>query len=110
MTKKEQFGLSFHYRIDPRGMKKPQCTSKTVNANSHLTLLNFLDFEETESLIDDIERAQGGLQYDQYPSSDSYDFIEIYLNYPNVTIDGVLTVSMIDFKELLKEWQVFLRQ
>ena len=111
MTKREEYGLSFYKWKDiETGKLYPICKREKVGSLSNLQLLSRLDSTDTQILIDEIFKAQANLPYDNFPSSDSYEDILIEYNYPNVIIDGIFTISMNDFRELLEEWKNFIQQ
>lgn len=112
LTKRAQYGLSFQYWVSPDTQKrKPECKSAEINLFSHLALLlTLLDRDDVEDLLSESNKAVSGHYIDEYPCSDSYSFVEIRLHYPEVTIDGRLTIPMTDFITLLEEWDSFLKQ
>lgn len=112
LTKRAQYGLSFEYRVSPvTQRRKPDCRTAEVNLFSQLAfLLNLLDREDVKDLLDESNKAVAGHYIDEYPSSDSYSFVEIRLHFPQVTINERLTIPMTDFIALLEEWDSFLKQ
>ena len=82
--------------------------SRQINEFSVFQFIGRLNSGECQFLIEEIEKAENGFQYDNLPTSDSYEDIRVNYVFPNVIIDDILTVSMSDFKELLQEWLTFI--
>lgn len=105
-----RYGLTFTY-ISNLGVigGRPRCIPKERHQYTCLYFLDWLDTRHVEYLLDELNKAMGGLVYDDYPSSDLY-MEEIWLHYPSVTIADHLTIPMVDFKDLLEEWGAFITQ
>jgi hypothetical protein len=109
MSKREQYGLSFYKWTDVKSGKIHYiCKREEVGPFSELQILSRLDVEDSQFLIDEINKAQQGLDYDDIPTSDSIEDILIEYSSPNVSINQILTITMPDFKELLEEWILFI--
>ena len=109
MTKREQYGLTFSKWVEPTSQKIYNlCSRDEVGVYSHLTFIRYISIGEATSLIDEITNALNGEYYDDCPSSDGYADISLELSVPNVIIQEELTVSMLDFKQLLEEWIDFI--
>ncbi len=109
LTKREKYGLTFTKWVDPTSQKIYNiCRRDEVDIYSHLVFIDQLDLSELNSIIDEITKAINGDDYNDLPTSDSYENISLELVFPNVIIEEDLTVSMEDFKELLLEWIDFI--
>jgi hypothetical protein len=109
LTKREQFGLTFSKWVEPTSQKIYNlCRRDEVGIYSYLVFIDKLDLSELNSIIDEITKAINGDLYDFFPSSDSYENVSLELTFPNVIIEEKLTVSMLDFKQLLEEWIDFI--
>jgi hypothetical protein len=109
LTKREQYGLTFTKWIEPESNELYNiCSRNEVGVYSHLTFIRYLNVGELNAIIEEITNAQNGKIYDNLPSSDSYEDVSLELSFPNVIIENDLTVSMLDFKELLLEWIDFI--
>jgi hypothetical protein len=111
MTKREQFELTF-YKVPSNfdGRIINVCKKEgAVNSNNSLQLIGQLDKHETESFIDELNKALSGRYYEEYFTSDSVEHESIELKYPNVIIgENDITISMEDMKGLLQEWCDFI--
>jgi hypothetical protein len=109
MTKREEYGLTFSKWVEPTNQKIYNlCRRDEVGIYSHLVFIDQLDLSELNSIIDEIKKAINGEDYNDLPTSDSYENISLELIFPNVIIEEDLTISMEDFKELLLEWIDFI--
>jgi hypothetical protein len=108
MTKQEQYGLTFYNWVSPEnGNRRPMCRQDVIDDFSFLQVINYFSINETKFLIEELEKAINGEQYDNYPSSQSFDDLWMELHYPNVHIFETDVIPMTDFKELLEEWLSF---
>ncbi|NTE00502.1 hypothetical protein G6M26_23420 [Agrobacterium tumefaciens] len=111
MPKKEHYGLEFtkqklsngeiFYRVDQK-----------LNGNINNVILNFiyrLNEHQTKSFINDLNRCiSSQANVDEGFFSDSVEDMEILYQYPNVDINDILKLPMVDLKEILEEWLEFI--
>ncbi|RQO69641.1 hypothetical protein DBR43_16350 [Pedobacter sp. KBW06] len=110
MTKREQYGLTFSHWVSPgNGQRTPMCRKDVIDDFSFLQVINYFSINETKFLIEELEKAINGEQYDNYPSSQLFDDLWMELHHPNVHIYETDVIPMTDFKELLEEWLCFLQ-
>ena len=95
--------------IEPRGRGRGTIQSANdLHENDFLSSIQDIHIGECEYLIEELDKAQQGKQYEQYPSFDWAD-LDIELNYPNVQLYDVI-IPITEFKLLLLEWIDFNRK
>lgn len=113
MAKQEQYKLNF-IKINYEGNKVyHRCNMIQTNQES-LALSELLNYigKYPEGLIDEIDNAQSGQDFDEIYSFDTApgDF-GLKILPPNAIIEQMgysYTISLIDLKELLEEWRYYL--
>ncbi len=109
MTRREFFGLRFYKTPDPiDGRIRSICTRDVVHVYSYLTFITHMDNVETQSLLNEIDKAINGQPYDVDYVSDNTGASSIHLAPPNIIIDSTCSVSLQDMKGLLTEWLAFI--
>jgi hypothetical protein len=110
MNKKEQYSLIFFKRIRPDGKLRADLRVENTDNSTILNLLGYLDENATVGFIDDLEsciyskrNVDEGFQFDHFGDTD------VLYKYPNVTFGTLYSIPMIDLKEILEEWLVFLK-
>lgn len=108
MTKREFFGLNFYRIKTTLGRYKNICKREVVGEFSSLQIIAQLERIEIEALLSEIEQAIVGGYYEDYFNSDGTSADEIRIIPPNIIINQVCTVSLVDMKALLNEWLNFI--
>jgi hypothetical protein len=111
MTKREEYGLTF-YKVNKVGLTFNICQQTVPNwsENNILTFLSHIDAHETKSFIDDLEKCINyNTNVDEGFFSDGVENMTIIYSYPNVVLEGILTIPMYDLKLLLEEWLDFMQ-
>jgi hypothetical protein len=113
MTKREEFGLTFEKKVVEGNVHFSCKRHGIVNDLNYLQFLTFLTIGETDDLIDEINLAQTGGNYNENPTSDGYAHYHLRIsdtifkvgNYPG---GPSISVSLEDIKQLLMEWKEFI--
>ena len=108
MSKLKQYGFQLQNRLTDRGDKSILYKEVPGGPNSALHFVSGLSKHETESFIYDLDKSlnlQGNA--DEGFFSDNVEDIDILYQYPNINIDDVLILPMIDMREILNEWLNF---
>ena len=112
MTKREEFELTFK-KSTLGGVLFYDCYGNSQNNQSLLiaTTLDGYNKIEVETLLEEIELAETGGEYEEFYQPDSLGgSFRILIYPPNVHIaNGEFTISLQSLKELLKEWLEFLK-
>ncbi|RYX81614.1 hypothetical protein EON73_04710 [bacterium] len=110
MSIQSQYGLSFNKTMNSNGDLIPFVSQiNRIGYNSVLTLISLINIQECQSFIRDLDRCineKGNI--DEGFFSDSVENRTILYNYPNVIIDDLFTIPMVDLKHLLGEWLSFI--
>jgi len=103
----EKYGITF-YAGETNGYKFNSCRFSNFNY-VNLSFVSCLSTNDCNGLIDDLQWSviSGGNVDDRF-SSDSVEDIVIAYQYPNVEIDNVLTIPMIDLLQIVQEWKAFI--
>ncbi len=110
MTKREQYGLIFEKR-DIKGIGIFYSAEQKIPGDDYsvLTYIDRLSVPEVEGFIEDLNISLNqGSNYDDGYSSNSIEDISIMYDYPNVNIEDILIISMVDMRDLLIEWLDFI--
>ena len=110
MSKLSKYTLQFVRRKLNNGKVVPNAI-QTINGsdNSVLSFINGLDKHDTMSFINDLKDCINiNGNRDEGFFSDSVEHISILYQYPNVNIDDILVLPMVDLKEILEEWLEFI--
>ena len=109
MKQENKYKLNFYKkRID--GNVYSVCDQIISNSDfSVLTFINSLSVVEIQGFIEQLKECiesknNGNIGFE----SDGVEHMSIKYFYPDVDIDGVLKIPMIDLKELLEEWLNFI--
>lgn len=110
MTKREQYGLIFDkMQVEGFGIRDFIRQRNPGGSNGILIYIGRLDEEETKAFINDMNQSLNlGRNYDDGFLTDSVEHLTITYEYPNVKWDNILTISMIDLRDLLIEWLDFI--
>ncbi|MEO3406226.1 hypothetical protein AAFN85_20095 [Mucilaginibacter sp. CAU 1740] len=109
MSLKDKYQIDFIK--DERKVKPNICVQKNPGhyENSHLHFLDLLDANECRGFIYDLDSCiDGQSNVDEGFRSDSVDNQDIRYCYPNVVINDILTIPMVDMRGLLQEWLDFI--
>lgn len=110
MTKQELYKLNFEkLNIKDWGIRYG-CTSysNNVTGSSQLaSLLDTLSDREPDYLLEEINLALSGGDYEEYYSPDMSGVESVRISPPNAIINDDFSISLIDLKELLEEWIEF---
>ncbi|MDV6169420.1 hypothetical protein R1T16_13375 [Flavobacterium sp. DG1-102-2] len=109
MSKSTEYNLRF-YKTNVDGKIYNICSHHgTVDSKSNLIFLTHLDYDDTMSFLNDLQLSVNSeSNADEGFDSSSIEHISIKYEYPNVNIDDILILPMIDFIELLTEWKNFI--
>ncbi len=109
MSKREQFDLTFYKKLFD-GQIYYECSSNHHhNDYSSLCFISRLSKFESVSLRNDLKQCiDFETNVDEGFFSDSVEDRSIIYQFPNVNIDDILIISMLDLKELLDEWHIFI--
>lgn len=112
MTIKEQYKLIFS-KMKMEGFSDSfMCTgSSYVNGSLQLaTLLRALSDKEPDGLLEEVNLALTGGDYEEYYSIDMSSVDTIRMIPPNAIINNSFSISLIDLKQILEEWIYFINQ
>lgn len=110
MTKREQYGLCFYKMNWPDGTIHPQLKVEKQDNSLMLNLINYLDENETVGFLFDLERCiDSKRNVDEGFQSDYFCDIDVLYQYPDVNFSNLYSIPMVDLKEILEEWLVFIR-
>ena len=109
MTKREQYGLSFINWVNPidKTVNKV-CKRENVNTYSELQIISRLSIHEIQSLLQNIQNAIKGEYYEEIYSSERTDDTSVEIHPPNVIINEIYSIPLIDIRDLLQEWLAFI--
>lgn len=113
MTKREEFGLTFEKKVVEGNVHFSCKRQGLVNDFDYLQFLTFLNSGETDDLIEEINLAQTGENYNQYPISEGYSHYHLIISETNFIVGHYpggpsISVSLEDIKQLLLEWKGFI--
>lgn len=112
MSKKDEYGLKF-IKISSNG-NIGYCVRKNdiVDKNNLLQFLSYLNLSSTELLLREINyylTSSSNVNLEVYDSM-ALEHIDLQISYPNFIIDGQPdTFPLVDVRDLLQEWLVFLQ-
>lgn len=111
MTKREQYGLSFINWVNPidKTVKKV-CRRENINTYSELQIIDRLSIYEIQSLLQSMQNAINGEYYEEIYSSERIDDQSVEIHPPNVIINEICIIPLIDMRDLLLEWITFMNQ
>ncbi len=113
MSKKDQYGLEF-LKITISGITSYNCRriNGIVDQNNDLQFISDLDISSTEFLLREVNsflNAPPDLTWTNYESM-VLEHIELTIEFPNFRIgERPYTFPLIDIRDLLQEWLVFLQ-
>ncbi|MGE8528089.1 MULTISPECIES: hypothetical protein [Chryseobacterium] len=110
MTQKQKYSLEFVK------IKHPEFSDSYIsNSSSNIPgsgilsdLLTILSNREPQYLLDEINLALNGGNYEEYYTPDGGISGSIKISPPNVSINGFI-IKLSDLKQLLQEWIVFIK-
>ena len=111
MLMREKYGLLFNkIKSDNNKMTTSLVTQKVPGGNnSVLVFMYSIDEHECKSFIYDLNYCLNNKEnIDDGFVSDGVEYMKILYEYPNVNLDDILLIPMIDMKVLLEEWLAFL--
>jgi len=109
MSKKEQYGLEF-IKMTANGISGYNClrVNGIIDSNNSLQFLNFLDLEDTQRMIAEIDSHLNGNQLGL--NVQFFEHIELEFIGNHLKIDErTYTFPLIDIRDLLLEWLEFLQ-
>ena len=110
MSKRETYNLKFYKKVI-ENINYNICVQEGNGGEDYsvLTFLGNLSIQESQSFANDLALClNSGGNIDEGFFSDSIEHISITYEYPNVNIDDILLISMLDMKSLLTEWIDFI--
>lgn len=111
MTKREQYKLNFEKLKIDNSYYRYGCVSSNTTINGSPQLANLLDVlsdREPDGLLEEVNLALTGGDYEEYYSPDMSSVDNIKITPPNAVINNSFTISLIDLKKLLQEWIAFI--
>jgi hypothetical protein len=112
MSKRVEYQLEFT-KIQLQGKIYDDCTRNTPeHKTSYLgQFMSTLYVEEIDGLIEEIEAAQNGLYFEEFPQSEGYEHCEVQIIPPNFLFGPSACLSdeipLEDMRLLLLEWKEF---
>lgn len=109
MTKREKYGLDFSKWVNPvdKTVKKV-CRREKLSTYSELQIIDRLSIFEIQSLLQSIQNADNGDYYEEIYSSERIDDESVEIHPPNIIINEICIIPLIDMRDLLQEWITFI--
>lgn len=112
MSKRAEYNIMFYKKTDPFGqLVYIFDANAAVGEKKRLSFIGSMDAVEIEALIDVLTSIQNGQSYDPTFLEDSeiYPLYDVEFSNPNFSVGGVQTIHRNDLKQLLQEWQDFIK-
>ena len=112
MSRREQYMLTFQkWRNPDDGEIVNLCRKAVVDNYSFLQIIEDFSIAEIHSLINNIENAQNGLQYnDLFLAGRVDEDLDVMIAPPNFLIGATCSLPLQHMKELLQEWLDFINR
>lgn len=109
MTKREFFRLNFYKVRDTFGDIIFFCEREVIGNYSELQILSHLSKNEIDGFLHDIDYDLiSGVFPEIFIYSDGIGADEVKIIPPNMIINDICTISLVDMKALLLEWKDFI--